>query len=694
MSAARPDPKPQRISIQTIVVCALLILMLALLHTAHFHTRSLRNDEIYTVHAARILSISEITQWMANAGVHPAGWRIVAATWVKFTGVTEPVVRYSSTLTTLIALAFIFRLAADLFGARIGLFAVFLFGTLPFAMFFMHEFRPYSMMAMLTAGMQIVFLRWLKRPTFGRALVVVMLGVAGLQTHYFMGYMITAQVIASAICIRWERGQVVRALGLFAAIALSFSAWMLPFLQRIMTAGGKLYALESDANIFSLLHDDMQIVPMVIGDILLLIGLVLPVKMSRQRDPRPVSASLRFGAEGRKLYLVLQPVIAFALAYAANLSVKSITTRNLIILVPPLAILAAYALNNLPRLLTWTLVLIIGATAVANFRSYTKVAPYNEVSHFVQSNYDRDDQFIFTTSYGDSNTLNMLYYLLDRFPAALEKQDFFFVGGLFLIGAYDVPVHHVTDSDPAALTAFQHFLDGTDHIWFVDHHGPEAMAAYGQLAETIAQTTSSSSNSISEGLYQTVLKQFADTLPGRESVGALFGWPFWEILRAQFAVVRMDALPFAFATEHYEVAEYRRLPEDLAEQIRFGDVMSFQGISIPAGTTVAVCQSIMVETWWQALEVPDSYEIELVLADAEGTAYTSTIALANGVPTSQWEADSYYVSVDQLEIPCDSDAGEYALLLNIHHVENGDFLPVDGPSLETSGIHLATLHVE
>jgi uncharacterized membrane protein len=178
---------------------ALLLLAIASLYMYHFREQDSTPDEVDTVHAAQVLTVPETAQWMAANATHPAGWRILAVTWVKLTGVTEPTVRYFSILCSLLSLALLFRLGADLFDRTTGWYAVFVLGTAPFATYFMVIFRPYGLLITLTAALLLTFLRWLKRPDFVHALLFVMCGVAALQTHYYAGFMLAALALTFVI---------------------------------------------------------------------------------------------------------------------------------------------------------------------------------------------------------------------------------------------------------------------------------------------------------------------------------------------------------------------------------------------------------------------------------------------------------------------------------------------------------------
>nr|MBP8974589.1 glycosyltransferase family 39 protein [Anaerolineae bacterium] len=273
----------------TLLLAAALLLALTALHTYHFHGRNFREDEIYTVHAAQIMDTSEVVQWIGTGGVHPAGWRVIAVWWVQAlgeAGLTEPVVRHFSTLVTLLALALVWRLGADLGGWAVGGYAAFVLGTLPFAQFYMGEFRPYGALVLVTAGSTLALLRWVRRPTFARALLFVIFGVAALQTHYYAGYALAGLAVAFGLLVRWERGLYLRALGLFVAIGLSFSAWLLPLAHRFLVGGGGVtYAMPSDWRFFRQLHDQMMLEPVAMGRLLLIVGaLVVLGAVAGQRD--------------------------------------------------------------------------------------------------------------------------------------------------------------------------------------------------------------------------------------------------------------------------------------------------------------------------------------------------------------------------------------------------------------------------
>ena len=262
------------------LLVAVLILISVTIPTFRFRDRNYHSDEVNTVHAGVMLDVVETAQWMAEGGIHPAGWRILGVYWVKLVGVTEGATRWLSALCAMLALALVYRLGADLFDQRTGLYALFLLGTVPFALFYMYELRPYPVLALVTAGLLLSLLRWVHRPRFSYALLFVLFGVAALQTHYFAAYILAGLALTFLVLVRWERGRYLRAFGLFAAIALSFTVWLPPIIHGFLYRGPRGYTLPTNWDTLALVHDELQIAPPALGQLLLLVALLLLVGLS------------------------------------------------------------------------------------------------------------------------------------------------------------------------------------------------------------------------------------------------------------------------------------------------------------------------------------------------------------------------------------------------------------------------------
>jgi hypothetical protein len=625
------------------ILAALLILAVAALHIYHFIDRNYRQDEVNTVHAAQILSASETAQWMAINGVHPAGWRVLTTTWVKLVGISEPATRYSSTLFTMLALAFLFRLSADLFGWRTGLYAVFVLGTLPFALFFMQELRPYAMLVMVTAGVQWSFVRWLRKPNFTYALLFVMFGVAALQTHYYAGYVIAAQAVALVALVRWDRARYVRAFGLFAAVGLSLTAWALPLINRwVVGTNGKSYARPSTWNTLETLQHEMQIRPEALGQFLLLAGLSIPVGYTwlfwRSREHDRV---FRFDPEWRKLYLVIVVVSILLIAFAVNTKIETITPRNLIVILPSLVIIVAFVMGKLPWQARAVLVVLITIPAVTEFHVYHPTSePYRESAAYLSSSGYQPGDRIVTNVRRDQH---LAFSLEDRLSA--NKYDMFHIGGEGINFPGDPHVNRVVNADPETLARFEAFLGNSERVWFF--HADNALVPVA---------------------------------------------PFLKILNARYAVFRTATFK---ADVSYDLVEYRRVPDGMRDLFVFGDAIRLQSWQLMGSVEVKACEEISVESWWfTPVSLDGYYRIRLALANTDGMGVTVSDTLPTGYPTDHWQAGSYHVSAQTLQIPCDIQPGSYVLLLGMVDMASADLLPVaypDGTPNNSNLVYLTTL---
>ncbi len=499
------------------LLVAVLILISVTIPTFRFRDRNYHSDEVNTVHAGVMLDVVETAQWMAEGGIHPAGWRILGVYWVKLVGVTEGATRWLSALCTMLTLALVYRLGADLFDQRTGLYALFLLGTAPFALFYMREFRPYPALALLTTGLLLSFLRWMRRPRFSYALLFVLFGVAALQTHYFAAYILAGLALTFLVLVRWERGRYLRAFGLFAAIALSFTAWLLPVIRGLVSRGPRGYTLPTNWDTLAMVHDELQLAPPALGQLLLLVALLLPVGAyyADRRDDR----IFRFGRGGCKGYVLLVPLFVLAIAFAINTWKVSITTRNLIVLLPPLTVLLAFALRRLPWQAQMAIVALIAFPALTDFRSYRPGAPYKETLAFIAPHYQPDDRFLVT---GIHERVRWLSTSSTGCPPAPTSA----TCSLSLSGLINSAdrAQMIPTPEPEALAGFADSLADAQRLWYV---------------------------------YGNEDKDLID--------------PFLDILQTDFALYRIGlAIPdsiYHFRGFH----EYRRIPDDLRDLAHFGN---------------------------------------------------------------------------------------------------------------------------
>ena len=156
---------------------------------------------------------------------------------------------------------------------------------------------------------------------------------------------------------------------------------------------------------------------------------------------------------------------------------------------------------------------------------------------------------------------------------------------------------------------------------------------------------------------------------------------------------------FLFALEPAE-AETRFLPEDLAPRHSFGGELALGHWALHDSVQVQPCQRVHFESWWQVVQKPlINYNLQLALTDADGRFVASTDHMLTSESTRLQEpANEWFLDARDLQIPCDTPAGEYPLLLIVFDpssLELSDKLPLinDDGSEGDRWLYLTTLHV-
>ena len=497
----------------TLVTFALLALMLLAAHTYRFSDRSYREDELNTLHAARVLSPSGVFQWMAAGGFHPALWRVTATSWVSAFGDAEPVTRYFSTLLTLLTLALVYRLGTDLFDRQAGLIAALILGALPFYQFYGHELRPYSALALCTAGILVTFLRWLRHQDFTSALLYVMFGAAGLHVHYFALYVLAAQGLVFLALVRWDRGVYVRAFGLFFAIGLAYSPWVLSILHGALVTneGGIDYEMSSSWSGFELLNQNLQGLPVfLLPGLLIPVGLVYPFYKFRAEYRVP---ALRFDPEWRRWYLIGHTVAILLLTFVGNLILANLTARNMMILVPALAVLGGFLIRAFQWRLRLVLVLAFVALALFVFHSYAPDIPYRQIVAFVDESYEPGDCVVTNLNHNGAPSTVMTYALLDWLSAGIPKENIFHFVEPEIRATFATPPDKIPpvykDASPETLALFEAFLAKTDHVFFIDYYG-SPLYRFTPLTETFVAILEHDFEPVREKTWLTPMPESVD----------------------------------------------------------------------------------------------------------------------------------------------------------------------------------------
>jgi hypothetical protein len=476
MIVSTPEPASGK-RLLAYLVFALLAVGVVSLHTYHFVGRPYRQDEAWIVHGAlEKHSVSEITQWVA-VNIHPPLWVSIADWWVDSFGQQEVMARTLSTLFTLLTLAFVFRLSADLFGYGVALWAVFLLGAASFFQFYGHEFRPYSALSTCTVALQFTFMRWVRKLDFRHALAFVVAGIAAIYVHFFAFYVLASLAIFFIVFTRWNRGLYLRAAGLFLAIGLSYLGWTLPFLYAINVTnpGGIDYALKSDWNTLMALYNKMWLRPYELGGLLFLTAVFIPVGAVKARLSSvagSVSEPFRFNPDWRKWYLLFIPAGILLLAYVINQHVHNMTQRSLVILIPSMAIFLAYGLITLPRPAQFALALLI-IPSIIPFLDFEITGPQSEVAAYMSEDYKAGEPVIMNVPIVPRQVA-LNYYIQNRMNAVVPNDLMWQVlepRQPYLDFMPNDPVHPMYDTSQASLNSLRQFIGDAPVVWYVERQG-------------------------------------------------------------------------------------------------------------------------------------------------------------------------------------------------------------------------------
>ena len=458
---------------RNLILLVLIILGSVLLHSYRFRQVEYRQDEINTVHAASILDAAGIVEWLGYEGTHPPGWRIFAADWVKTFGYEREIARFQSTLFTILALAFIFRLGKDLFNTQIGLLAVLFVGLLPYAQWHFHELRPYAPLIMISAALQVVFLRWLAKRNWQLGIVYILLGGLGLQVHYFAGFIIIAHTLYILIGLKWQPRLFLQMALLGNLILLSF-AWWLPAIYHgafVIRDKGINYGSggtqESISTfIFDLNYAPLALLPLAFWGTQRVFKCKAAITVPNPRWP-----------DWRRAFILIVPLGIFFSALVVNNFVQLLTFRNLSVTLPLLGIAFGLNLQMLPRYAKWAAVVAYVLWASTTFTYYAPQVPHSKMAHFMNEGIESNAKFIVNINVKGATAPAAIHYFRDHLNGQPAIDRFFVINELnsdrvgfkYNIDPFKYEIAADTYTAPD-LEIFEAFIADTDHIYYILFH--------------------------------------------------------------------------------------------------------------------------------------------------------------------------------------------------------------------------------
>ena len=336
-------------------------------------------DEGWSIWAAR--DPAQVISLIA-ADRHPPLYFAALSLWRQAAGDTLIALRWLSIAGGLITVAAVYRVGADSFGRRAGLFAALLLAALPSAVYYAQEVRHYGWLTLFTALSWLVFLRYLRRPRRALWIAYVLSLAALLYTLYFGVLTIAAQIIVGVIWV-FRRGDLtghpvptenltngaVGAHDVRPKTVALIAAWLtaailyLPWLYVIVT---------QQANILS---SGINGAPGTLsaGDVVPTLQILFSTQMAIPLLAFALGAwALLRRANLQRIALLLGGGGLFAAMFILSLRFNFLAARTLIFLTPLLMIICGYGLSRIDKRIA---ALLTGAWLILTLTLPTIIQP-------------------------------------------------------------------------------------------------------------------------------------------------------------------------------------------------------------------------------------------------------------------------------------------------------------------------------
>jgi mannosyltransferase len=307
-------------------------------------------DEALTVHLAQ-LPLGELPDALRRDGAPPL-YYVVLHGWMGFFGDGNQAVRLLSAVFSVATLPLIHRAGRRLGGPTVGIAALVLVATSPFAIRYATETRMYALVALLVTAGWLALVNALERP---RPLMLVAVGgVAGalLLTHYWSFYLLGTTGLALALAawrVPARRVPALACLGAMAVGALAlFGPWLPIFLYQSAHTGTPWGISPSPVEVAFTTLVDLGGGPYPEGQALagLLAALALLALLGRAVDGRHIELDLRTRPGARRELLVAGATLIVAVA-AGVLTASAFASRYTSVIFPLVLLVAAYGFRTL-----------------------------------------------------------------------------------------------------------------------------------------------------------------------------------------------------------------------------------------------------------------------------------------------------------------------------------------------------------
>jgi 4-amino-4-deoxy-L-arabinose transferase-like glycosyltransferase len=604
----------------------LILTLAALIRVYNINKESFWADEGWTMILAKGPGLSDIVQTMAN-DQHPPLYFALLHSWMTFTGESEVTIRLLSTFWSLVGIAALYRLGADVYAPEVGTIAALLLALTDNDTYLSQEARHYTQMAALAVLATLFYFRYLKaigvfprsasnaRKARTYGLLWVGTTIALMYTHYLGAFIILIQLLHSLIVVRPVR-RLFDVLFRWAAIGAAWLPWAFVFINQGMVRYTRPILFQSTypntPEAFAILRGDTLGSHFALTIGLIALGLIYITYSSGKLRAtlRPIAPTLYAAA-----WLLLPPVVMIAV----NPRFPILTPRNFLIIMPVIALLVAHGLSNLDRYARLFLLIVIVALDLFTVDAYFIKPPYRQVAQDMLNYRTGDAMPLLLDVWTD--TFALRYHLgrdlhadPDTLPLLLLPVMRESAGPNYYVGL----LNDLKDKD-SFLLAYWGKPDDPDFGFFKDH-----------------------------GFVRT-----AETFEKHLDVNTIYIYRYDRVGGASLAT--------------------------------FGKLFDLRQVWVPTGT-YHPGDSVRINALWSAEAHPDKdYSISLYFVNTDGSTIVQHDSPPIGAPSSAWVQGEPHFDSESLTLPPNLAAGTYTLRVKIYWYGDGVPLPVNGGTAFDAG---------
>ncbi|MCC7450791.1 MAG: glycosyltransferase family 39 protein [Anaerolineae bacterium] len=615
-------------------------------------------DEGWTYWAVSDHHANVIIDKIANDR-HPPLYFLMFSAWSTLAGDSRLALRYFGIISGLLTVAIAYRIGADWFGRRAGLYAALLVATLKITVYYSQEIRHYSWTLLAVCLSTLLFLRFLRKPRSNLLLLLYALSVAfTLYIQYFGALILLVHGVVGLFVWRGtarglaspprpsplarrgesrrpvpplyevERGSgdeakagtlfdfpKVRLIGAYILAAILYFPWM-PYLwaQRAYLSVGLAptpTSVDSIINAGGWLFGKEQVALAVALYAFALWAII------RRRDE-----SVRWLAQ---LTLALGGIGLFGIMTLANDRLGTLQPRTLVYLAPLLIIVCGFGLSLIAQGAIRNLLALALIGFALNPTVYLQPRlNSSQMAQAVAANYSPGDLIILENGWDD---YAFRYELLQTLGVSADAQI--------------LPV-----------------LPYTDHELRRFNFGPK-------IEETI--------NTIKPPLDTHRRVWVVNYLMGTQVIPLLDKgeWGFRRTITINTPVGKQYEGLYGDNTIRAILYEQ---PAPLSPEITFGDWFALRDTLV--SETAKAGKALHVDLWWAAVKQPPlDYSVGIYLIGADGVVRAQHDAAPGDKPTSQWVDSSLHFDRHTLRLPPDLPPGTYQIGVQVYWFGEGKALP-------------------